>query len=225
VPGAVELQYKDNLKGLYSLPKNVYLMDQSEVEIEEGFHLLGAPMWSAWAKNIAETTTWNDTERFMMANKSPGHIRYWHEEDIEFLADRLRYHSASFGSLRKLVLLTHHLPSSLFLKSTYCKRDLFLYDGNFSHLFTKNTVGCLSGAGGNSMSGFVGSQKTFCGVNAAFLGPDMVPNSTYRPDMTASFSASDPPVAEYKPSFVKWSDYLPKPELGIAIPNANPILL
>jgi hypothetical protein len=113
----------------------------------------------------------------------------------------------------------------MFLKSTYCHREKLLYDANISHLFTKNTVGCLSGAGGNSMTGFVGPNKTFCGVNAAFLGPSMVPNPMYRPDMTASFTTSDPPDFEYKPAFVKWSEYLPKPELGIARTNANPILL
>jgi hypothetical protein len=225
VPGTVELLYKDRLNGLYNLPKNVHLLDQTEVEVNQGFYLIGAPMWSAWAKEIGQITNWNETERYMMANKSPGQIRYWHEEDIEFLADRLRYHSASFGSLRKVILLTHHVANSLFLKSSYCKRDLFLYDGNLSHLFTANTVGCLSGAGGNSMTGFVGKQKTFCGVNAAFTGPDMVPNPLYRPDLTASFSSDNPPDLEYKPSFVKWSDYLPKPELGIAAHNANPILL
>jgi hypothetical protein len=224
VPGAVELQKKDNLAGLYTLPSNVHLLDQTEIELPEGFHLIGAPMWSAWANAIAEISQWNETEHYFMANKSPHQIQYWHEEDIEFLVDRLRYHSASFGSLRKLIVMTHHLPSSLFLRNNYCKRDLCLYDANLSHLFTKNTVGCLSGAGGNSMTGFVGPHKTFCAVNAAFLGPDMVPNPMYRADMTASFSTSQPPHFEYKPSFVKWSDYLPKPELGIVTHNANPIL-
>jgi len=224
VPGAVELQYNDRLNGLYNLPKNVYLLDQTEIELPSGFHLIGAPLWSAWAKNIGHITNWSESERYMMANKSPGQIRYWHEEDIEFLADRLRYHTASYGSLRRIILLTHHVPNSLFLKSSFCKRDLFLYDGNMSHLFTSNTVGCLSGAGGMSITGFIGNQKTFCGVNAAYTGPDMVPNPMYRPDMTASFSGEVPTEAEYKASFVNWSKYLPKPELGIAAENANPIL-
>jgi hypothetical protein len=225
VPGPIELQEKENLKGLYTLPSNVHLVDQTEVELPNGFFVVGAPMWSGWAEHIATIPHWNESEQLLMAKKTPKQIQYWHEEDIEFVVDRLRYHSASFGSLRKLILFTHHLPNSLFLKSSYCKRDLLLYDGNMSHLFTSNTVGCLSGAGGNSMSGFVGPHNTFCAVNSAFLGPDMVPNALYRPDMTASFSTSEPPAFEYKPSFVKWSDYLPKPELGIATTNANPILL
>lgn len=224
VPGAVELQEKDRLNGLHKLPNNVYLLDQTEIEVPEGFHLLGTPVWSAYAKEIGQQTQWNESEMYMMAKKSPGQIRYWHEEDIEFLVDRLRYHSASYGCLHKLILLTHHLPNSIFLRNDRSEREKFLYDGNISHLFTKNTIGCLSGAGGNSMSGFLGPQKTFCGVNAAFIGPDMVPNPLYRPDLTVSFDGSSPFPFEYASSFVNWSAYLPKPELGIATSNANPIL-
>lgn len=224
IPGAVELQEKDRLNGLHTLPSNVYLLDQTEVEVPEGFHLLGTPVWSAYAKEIAQYTQWNESELYMMAQKSPGQIRYWHEEDIEFLVDRYRYHSTSYGSLHKLILLTHHLPTSIFLRKGFSEREKYLYDGNISHLFTNNTVGCLSGAGGHSATGFLGPQKTFCGVNAAFVGPDMVPNPMYRPDMTASFDSSNSLPLDYTPSFVDWSAYLPKPELGIATSNANSIL-
>jgi hypothetical protein len=225
VPGPVELQHKDRLNGLHTLPSNVHLLDQTEVEVPEGFHIIGAPIWSAYAKEIGQLSQWNEKEQYLMANKSPGQIRYWHEEDVEFLVDRFRYHSSSFGSLRKLILLTHHLPNSNFLKSSYSERDMYLFDGNIAHLFTKNTMGCLSGAGGNSTSGLVGSQETFCGVNAAFFGPDMVPNPLYRREMTATFDSSLPPNLECKPTVVNWSAYLPKPELGIATRYANPILL
>jgi hypothetical protein len=225
VPGPIELQDKDRLNGLHTLPSNVHLLDQNEVEVSDGFHIIGVPIWSAYAKEIGQISSWNEREQYLMANKSPGQIRYWHEEDVEFLAERLRYHSASFGALRKLILLTHHLPSSYFLKSPTNERDVYLFDGNIAHLFTNNTAGCLSGAGGFSTSGFLGSSKTFCGVNAAFTGPDMVPNPLYRREMIASFDSSIPPSFECKPAVVNWSAYLPKPELGIATSNANPILL
>lgn len=225
VPGPVELQDKDRLNGLHTLPSNVHLLDQTELELSDGFHLIGVPIWSAYAKEIGQISSWSEKEQYLMANKSPGQIRYWHEEDIEFLAGRLRYHSISFGSLRKLILLTHHLPSSELVKNSSRGRDVYLYDGNIAHLFTKNTVGCLSGAGGAGATGILGPGKTFCGVNPAFSGPDMVPNPLYRRDMTATFDSSVPPEFETTPTVVNWSVYLPKPELGIATSNANPILL
>jgi len=126
VPGAIELQEKDRLNGMYTLPSNIHLLDQTEVEVNDHFHLVGAPMWSAWANHIENISQWNEAEKFLMANKTPTQIRHWHEEDIEFLADRLRYHSASFGRLRKLILLTHHVPHSLYVKNSMCQRELCL---------------------------------------------------------------------------------------------------
>jgi hypothetical protein len=111
------------------------------------------------------------------------------------------------------------------LRNSPSERDIYLYDGNIAPLFTKNIVGCLSGAGGAAVNGILGPGKTFCGVNAAFTGPDMVPNPLYSREMIASFDSSIPPNLEYKPALVNWSAYLPKPELGIATSNANPILL
>lgn len=226
VPGVVELQEKKNLYNLFSnIPPNVYLVDQTEIAFPHNFYILGAPLWSNYAQQIAGITNWSEEEKYMMGNKHPGHIRYWHEEDIEFLVERLRCHQAIYGRLDKLIFLTHHLPDRRMIANLSCARKLYLYDGSISHLFTENVVGCLSGAGGGSVTGALGSYKTFCGVNAAFVGESMIPNSEYRSDMTASFSNDNPytPDGRHR-AFVKWADFLPKPELGIATSNAHPIL-
>lgn len=228
VPGAVELQSKDRLQGLFSkIPSNVHLLDQTELSLPHNLHLLGTPVWTNYAKEIGQLTNLSEEERFFLAKKSPGQLRYWHEEDIEFLVERLRYHSAHFGRTQRIILLTHHLPDKLLLTSSRkSERDVYLYDGAISHLFSESVIGCLSGAGGGSVTGFVGRAKTFCGVNAAFQGLSMVPNPQYRKDMTASFSLDEPLPPDDTVPVIQWSKFLPKPELGIATfsQNAHPIL-
>ena len=225
VPGIVELQEKENLYNLFSnIPNNIYLVDQTEIALPNNFYILGAPLWSNYAQQISGVTNWSEEEKYMMANKLPGHIRYWHEEDIEFFVERLRCHQSVYGNLDKLIIMTHHLPHWKMISNLSCARQVFLYDGSISHLFTESVVGCLSGAGGGSVTGHLGEYKTFCGVNAAFLGPSMIPNPQYRPDMTMSFKLNDPYTPDGKRAFVKWADFLPKPELGIATSNANSIL-
>jgi hypothetical protein len=103
-----------------------------------------------------------------------------------------------------------------------------LHEGNIWRLMTKGVIGCLSGAGGGSITGTFGPAKTFCGVNAAFYGPSMVPNSQYRSDMTASFRIQSYPMEpEPEPQPVRVHgarllDFFPRPQLAAGY--ANPVL-
>lgn len=227
VPGMIELQNKprfnDNIN--YILPRNIFLADQMEIALPHHIYLICTPLFSNYGKYIHQIPQWNELEQELMAKRTPKQIQSWHEEDIEFLIERLRTHHTSFGKFRKIILLTHQVPDKQLISNLNCARDLFLYDGSISHLFTENVICSLSGAGGKTTNGLIGRHRTFCAVNAAFQNSLMVPNAAYRSDMVVKFILNDPPTPEWRPSFVKWSKFLSKPELGIATANANPILL
>ena len=159
-----------------------------------------------------------------MAFKPPKTIQNWHEDDLEFLHDRIRFSEANYGPSQKLLLLTHHVPNRNFLPSMPgdSTRQIMLHDANIYNLFTPNVIGCLSGAGGGSVTGFHGRYNAFCGVNAAFQGPNMVPNPLYRPDLTASYPLDlFPPAAEPSRSSgrVSLTDILSFPKVAVAYAN------
>lgn len=228
VPGPTELSNEERLNGLFKkIPKNISIMDHVEKQANENLILLGAPLWSGYGSEMKKITEWSESERFFMANRSPREIQYWHEEDIEFLVERIRYSTANYGPLQKIILLTHTVPTRHFLPSSVeNERSTMLFDGNIGHLLIDNVIGCLSGAGGGSVTGNAGISRAFCGVNAAFTGPSMVPNRQYRPDMTASFDIQPYPFAPAPmppPSMrLRLSGLFPIPRLAVGY--ANPVL-
>lgn len=230
VPGPSELRSEERLNGLFpNLPKNLHLMDQIEERPDNSLVILGCPVWTGHASEISKIPNWSEEEQFFLAYRSPNSIGFWHEEDKEYLLDRIRSYQASHGSSVKILLLTHSVPHQTFL-STSSKppekyRKILLHDGNFRDLFQKNVIGCLSGAGGESTTGFLGPFQAFCGINPAFTGPSMVPNPQYRPDMTASFPLYQWPISpdpsssnNYERSFPY---FLPRPQLAITYAHSN----
>lgn len=229
VPGPCELRDQDHLFGLFKrVPKNVSILDHTAVQTDSNLLILGCPLWSGYAKQIADYADWSEAERYFFAFKPANTLKNWHEDDIEFLRDRIRSSDASYGSSQKMLLLTHHVPHLTFLPENTKEKDrqIMLHDGNIRHLLGPNVIGCLSGAGGGSITGFLGKYKAFCGVNAAFTGPGMVPNRHYRPDLTASFPLDiyPPPTPEpnTKPSRVSLLDILSRTQLAVS--HANPVL-
>ncbi len=227
VPGPCELRENDHLFGTFKkIPKNVTILDQTTCNPDPNLLMIGCPLWSSYGIQLAQTD-WSEAEQFFLAFKNPNTIKNWHEDDLEFLYDQIRSSDASYGPTQKMLLLTHHVPHRNFLPSMpgISSRQIMLHDGNIHSLFGPNVVGCLSGAGGGSITGFHGRYKAFCGVNAAFLGPNMVPNKQYRPDLTASFPLDlYPPVAEPSPARRRVSilDILPRPQLAVS--HAYPVL-
>jgi hypothetical protein len=219
---------EQRLNGLFKkIPKNISILDHVEKQANQNLILLGAPLWSGYGSEMKKITEWSESERFFMANRSPREIQYWHEEDVEFLVERIRYSKGNYGPLQKIILLTHNVPTRHFLPSSVeSERSIMLFDGNIGHLFTDNVIGCLSGAGGGSVTGNAGISRAFCGVNAAFTGPSMVPNRQYRPDMTASFDIDPyPPLPDPVPEQSmrhRLSRLFPMPQLAVG--DANPVL-
>ena len=229
VPGPCELRDQDHLFGVFKrVPKNVSILDQTAMQTDSNLLILGCPLWSGYAKKIADYADWSEAEQYYFSFKPANTIKNWHEDDVEFLLDRIRNSDASYGPSQKVLLLTHHVPHRNFLPDSphEKERQVLLHDGNIRDLLGPNVVGCLSGAGGGSITGFLGRYKAFCGVNAAFTGPSMVPNPYYRPDLTASFLLdSFPPIApapSRKTSRVSLLDILSRPQL--AFNYANPVL-
>ena len=184
VPGPTELMHEDRLNGLFThFPKNVHILDQSEKLVNQDLLLIGCPLWSGWADEIEMLRDWSEDERYFMANRVPNHIRHWHEEDVEFIAEKLRYNEAVFGDSRKVVLLTHNLYDARMMslgREGHENRNLYLSDGKIRHLTTLNLKGVLCGAGGGTHTGYYGNAMAV--VNGAFHGPNMVPNPQYRND-------------------------------------------
>lgn len=229
VPGPLELQGQDHLFGLFDkVPKNVSILDQTAFQTHGNLMILGCPLWTAHAKKIQDYASWSEAEKFFLAFKPGKTIKHWHDDDVEFLVDRIRNSDASYGPSQKILLLTHHVPNRNFLPSSAAvekDRQVVLHDGNIGGLMGPNVVGCLSGSGGGSITGFHGRYGTFCGVNAAFQGPNMIPNRLYRPDMIASFPLDVyPPSPEgaVKSKRVSLLDILPIPKVAIA--HAYPVL-
>jgi hypothetical protein len=229
VPGPCELRENDHLFGLFKkVPKNVSVLDHTAVQTDSNLLILGCPLWSGYGKKIAGYTDWSEAEQYFFSFKPANTIQNWHEDDIEFLQDRIRNSDASYGPSQKILLLTHHVPHRTFLPNNpnEKEREILLHDGNIRDLLGPNVVGCLSGAGGGSVTGFLGRYKAFCGVNAAFTGPSMVPNRQYRPDLTASFPLDCYPPEAPEPSRggrkVSLLNILSRPQLAVGY--ANPVL-
>lgn len=227
VPGPCELQYNDHLFGLFKkMPKNVFILDQTVSAPHNNLTILGCPLWTGHAPLIQKYSSWSEEEQYCMAFKPANTLKNWHEDDYEFLQDRIKNSQATYGPSQQIVLLTHHLPHKSMLPSLpgEKERQIILHDGNIRDLFSPHVVGCLSGAGGGSVSGFLSQYKTFCGVNCAFQGQNMVPNRQYRPDMIASFPLDIYPQSPEGAirSRVSLRDILPFPKVAIAY--ANPIL-
>jgi hypothetical protein len=227
VPGPCELRENDHLFGVFNkVPKNVTILDHTAHQAASNLLILGAPLWSAHGKQMAQRK-WSEAERYFLAFKPPKTIQNWHEDDKEYLQEQIRANNSCYGQSLKLLLLTHHVPHRNFLPSVpgETDRQIILHDADSYSLFGPNVVGCLSGAGGGSNTGFHGRYKAFCGVNAAFQGPTMVPNAYYRPDLTASFPLDTvPPAAEpsgYR-GRVSLLDILSFPKVAVA--HANPVL-
>lgn len=229
VPGPCELVSESRLNGLFkNLPPNLHMLDQVEANPDPNLVLLGCPLWTGYAEELKSYRSLSEEDRSFLANQPIRTIENWHDEDIEFLVERIRSNQASYGGTLKMILLTHHVPHRHFLPSSAKDRErqIHLHDGNIRHLLTRNVLGCLSGSGGGSVTGFLGKYKSFCGVNAAFQGPTMVPNPQFRPDMTASFPIDAYPLTpEASPSSngkLSLIDFLPRPQLAVA--NAYPVL-
>lgn len=231
VPGPVELLDSERLNGLFpNFPNNVHILDQSEKLVNENLMLLGCPLWSGWADKIESIREWNQEERNQMANRSPGNIRYWHEDDVEYIAEKIRYNEAVFGDTRKLLLLTHNLFDARMISlgmEGHENRNIYLSDGKIGDLLSLSLKGILCGAGGGTHTGYYGNAMAV--VNCAFRGPNMVPNPLYRTDAIASFRTDDyygnGALAQYvrNQTLRNLSKYLPKPQL-VSINHANTIL-
>jgi hypothetical protein len=229
VPGPLELTQTRSLYGLFSkIPNNVYLLDQQILEVNPYFTLAGCPLWSAHAKLFKMFTNWNESERALMAFKEPREIEFFHKEDLEFLSQTI-VNLETQTPYKNIVFLTHHLPSrELIVPSSTLQipRQIILQDGDIQKFFEyPKLAGSLSGASFQSVSGFIGSHRSFCGVNPAFQNDNLVPNPTYRPDMVAYFQHTKPPVkSKTNPSnfLASLKMYLPKPVLAIG--DENPIL-
>lgn len=229
VPGPCELHHDDRLNGLFSnLPDNITILDQIEKRFENNnLVLLGCPLWTGHSEKIDNEARWSMEEKFFMAYKTPRQLNHWHDEDYMFLKTHIQQYGINYGKSQKVLLLTHNVAHASLLPPTIEKnRQIMLHDGNIYNLLGPNVIGCLSGAGGGSITGKVNEWGTFCGVNAAFEGPNMFPNRQYRPDMTASFPLDDWPIdpegATSRGGRIYFPKIVPVPKLAVAY--ANPVL-
>ena len=231
VPGPLELQNRDSLNGLFNyIPKNVHILDTAEYQNGD-FVLMGCPVWSKYGERLGALSSLSDNDKYFMANKTPKQIQYYHDEDLEWIHERFKYHQIFHTYNDKcIILLTHWLPSKVLLgHKRNTERDILLHVGGLEKHFNANTLACLSGAGGNSVVEYLGNTinpKVFCGVNAAFLGPHMVPNSRYNPLKYAEFPMKKTPVVPQPQNFNQtekflenFTKYLPKPLVVNAYPN------
>ncbi len=232
VPGALELQTKDNLHGLFkTIPQNVHILDQSEKQVGR-FVLMGLPVWSAYGPKIARLNSLSERDQYFMARKTYQQIQHFHEEDMEWLQERLKYNQIfQVYNHKCIILLTHWLPSRIMLGyRRYEDRDIYLHVGNTEQYFNKNVAACLSGAGQTTLTEILGNSvnpMVYCGVNSAFCGPHMVPNSNYNPGKVFEIPVQkDPPVYpegmanRQTQRFVhNFTKYLPKPLVVDAYPN------
>ena len=225
VPGPLELRQANSLYGLFSkIPVNVHLLDQQVLEVNSHFTLAGCPLWSAHAKVLKKQTKWNESERALMAFKDPKEIEFFHNEDLEFLSQAI-VNLETHAPYKNMIFLTHHLPSQELISSNSfmdISRQIILYDGAIERFFEfQKLAGCLSGANSNSVTGFLGPHRTYCGVNPAFKNDNLVPNPSYRPDAVAYFQHKKPPTkSQNNPSnfLASLKMYLPQPVLAIADP-------
>lgn len=227
IPGPCELRDNNHLFGLFKkIPKNVTILDQTTHKPDSRLLVLGCPLWSGYGDKLQQLNL-SESEQFFLAFKNTNTIKNWHEDDIVFLRDQIRSSDSSYGPSQKILLFTHNAPNKNFVGNLAGEhyRQVLLHDGNIQNLFGPNVLGCLSGAGGASITGFHGRYNAFCGVNAAFQGPNMVPNKHYRPDMTASFPLdTTPPTIEESlvTNKVSFFDILPRPQLAVSY--AYPVL-
>jgi hypothetical protein len=191
VPGPTELHHQhqiNSFRNTYDNLKNLHILDHSEHKLTYApLSIIGVPLWvpsrGKWHPQL------NEKEQFFFTNKSNTIIDNWHQEDLQYIKEKVNHYSQDIFE-NKVLLLTHHLPSSHLLPDDSTNRDHYLFAGNGEILRMPNLLGCLSGAGKTTKSGFFGSQKLFCAVNAAFSCPDMVPNPSYSPSQVATFSVS-----------------------------------
>jgi hypothetical protein len=220
VPGPLELQNEDRLNGLFpNLPKNLTILDQTVKNIDSNLSLVGCPLLTAHAEQVNGFPQLSEFERFSLACKPPTQISYWHDEDKTFLRDNIRFLGNNYGPLRKMIILTHSVPSQYFIPANIPDRDrqIALQDGAYSGLLGEHILGALCGAGGGSITGTI--RGTFCGVNAAFRNQDMIPNRQYRPDMTASFLIDPfpkPPENQQISTRISLPKFVPFPQLAVA---------
>lgn len=231
VPGPTELVHATSLTelrdGFPNFPKNVHILDQSEKLISPKISLIGCPLWSGWANEIQKVSQWSEEEKFFMANRTPNHIRHWHNEDVEFIAQKLRDNDIFFPKSRNTILLTHNLFDAYMMTpglEGHDGRNILIHDGRIRDLITLNLKGILCGAGGGSHQGRHGTAKSY--VNCAFRGPNMVPNPMYRRDAIASFDVDEFWTGPYYQfirnySMKNLSKYLPKPDI-VGLHYANP---
>ncbi len=191
VPGPTELQQHHQIQSFrkdYQEFNNLFILDHQEDKLTYApLSLIGVPLWvpsrGKWHPQLSEK------EQFFLAYKSHIIINNWHQEDLEFVKQKTNSYCQDMFE-HKVLLLTHHLPSSHLLGHDSTNRDHLLFAGNGEILKMSNLMGCLSGAGRTTKSGHFGPRKLFCGVNTAFSCPDMVPNPLYDPSLTASFTFS-----------------------------------
>lgn len=230
IPGALELQYRDNLYNLYSsIPSNIHILDNSEVQTNS-FTILGCPLWSAYGKKLGQFGSLSDRDRYFMAHKTPRQIEHFHQEDLEYLSERLRYLGNSLLNKKRVILLTHWLPSKKLLgEQLQYDRNLYLHVSDMNFVLNNTVAGCLSGAGGATQESYIGNRfnpLVPCFVNSAFRGPDMVPNPLYDRQMIIEFSDEDFSSREMNSSVIQTDrfianilKYLPQPRVVNAYPN------
>lgn len=232
VPGPLELQSKENLHGMYkSIPPNVHILDHVEKQTGK-ILLLGLPSWSGYGSKLARLDSYSEYDLYFMANKTPQQIQHYHEEDIEWLQERLSYHQIfQVYNQKSILLLTHWLPSRALLGHRRNEeRDIYLHVSNIENYFNKCVLACLSGAGQSTEEETIGNpinSKVFSGVNCAFRGPNMVPNNKYDPMKIIEILNEDEPpfgspfpIAMQKEKFLEnFTKYLPKPFVVNAYPN------
>ncbi len=228
VPGALELQHRDNLYKLYpNIPSNIHILDNTEV-INNNFTILGSPLWSRYGKKLGELGSLSERDRYFMAHKTPVQIQHYHEEDLEYINERLRYLGNSLLNRKRVILLTHWLPTKkLLAEQLQFDRNIYLHVGDVNYILNDTIAGCISGAGGATQESFIGNHYNPivpCYVNSAFRGPDMVPNPRYNRQMIVEFSDQDPSAIDFRNNqtdlfIANVLKYLPKPRVVNAYPN------
>lgn len=221
VPGPTELAKDHQVNSFqndYEHYKNLHILDHKQHTLSYApIAIVGVPLW------VPSRGKWNlqlnETERYFLTNKSMEIVGNWHKEDVEFIQEKVKsYHQDIYQT--KIILLTHHLPSSHLLPPNANTTDHLLFAGNGEILRMPNLLGCLSGAGGTTKNGNFGPKNLFCGVNAAFTGPDMVPNSLYKPDLVAEFPLdfSSPKPQGYGVAFQRFSfTFSPVPSVAVQL--------
>lgn len=232
VPGPLELQDRTTLLGFQNyISKNVHVLDNVEKQIGE-FILLGTPLWSAYGEQLGSLSSLSSHDAYFMANKTSKQITNYHEEDLEWIHERFKYANIFRRYNSKcIILMTHWLPSKVLLTNKRnTERDIFLHVGNLEDHLNGNVLACLSGAGGTTATKYIGNSynpHVYCGVNAAFLGPNMVPNRNYDPEKVAEFPFPNIPPFDPKAGAIQQtgkfvenvSKYLPRPFVVNAYPN------